>query len=222
MRIFARVTVFVGVIVATSCDITGPTGSPGGRVPIGSVLVWRNSSVVAEARPTFDDHAAYVLGSHVVTAVDKLTGALLWSTPLTYPPDVNTGHQGYGTAIAGGLVIIGDIDVFGLDPQSGAIVWRFAPRTQFSLEREFERLATDGATVYVGGVWGNVYAIDARTGAQRWTSPVLGAADSSTRVFNPVLSGSAVFVSFSDDHGTGARRNHRDRCCVVQRGDWSA
>ena len=102
--------------------------------------------------------------------------------------------------MAAGLVIIGDIDVFGLNPQTGAIVWRFAPRLTFPDEREFERLTTDGASVYCGGIWGNVYAIDAATGVQRWVSHVTSLPDSAVAVFNPVLAKGVLYVSFSDDH----------------------
>ncbi len=157
--------------------------------------------MVSDARPTFDSRAAYFLGNHKVYALDKSSGNLLWTTSLTYPAGVS--GDGYGLTIAAGLIIVGDIDVFGLDPQTGTIRWRFAPRTTYPNERAFERLATDGQTIYVGGVWGNVYAVDAATGSQRWVSHVTTLPDSFVRVFSPVIDNQAVYVSFSDDRATG-------------------
>jgi outer membrane protein assembly factor BamB len=172
----------------------------GNRVLPETLIAWRDSLVSSLARPVFDDSSVYALGTHIAYGVDKSSGRLQWSTPLVYPAPIGTGAlQGFGTAIAAGTVIIGDIDVFGLDPRSGAIRWRFAPRTQYPNEREFQRLATDGKTVYVGGVWGNVYAIDAASGVQQWISHVTALPDSFVRVFDPVVDRGVVFVSFADD-----------------------
>jgi outer membrane protein assembly factor BamB len=145
----------------------------------------------------FDAQAVYALGIHNVEAFDKNTGARLWSTPLTYPGGPPSLY-GYGTAVAAGRVIIGDIDVFGLDPGTGAIVWRFAPRLTYPGERAFQHLATDGVTVYCGGVWGNVDALDAATGAEKWVAHVTTLPDSFVRVFNPIVDKGVVYVAFDD------------------------
>jgi outer membrane protein assembly factor BamB len=142
-----------------------------------------------------DDHALYLLGDHIVYAFDKTTGAPLWTTPLL---DGTSFLQGYGTALAAGLLIIGDIDVFGIDPATGVIRWTFAPRSKYPNERAFQRLTTDGTTVYIGGVWGNVYAVDAATGVEKWVSHVTTLPDSFVRVFNPVVDRGAVYVAFAD------------------------
>ena len=199
----------VAPLVVFACGRDAPLTpeNPPGRILPESLIVWRDSSVNSNARPTFDAHAAYFLGSHKVYALDKTSGAVLWTTVLTYPGEVSVGNGGYGTAIAAGLLIIGDIDVFGLDPLTGAIRWRYAPRTTFPNEREFQRLITDGTSVYVGGVRGNVYAVDAATGTQKWVSHVTTLPDSQIRVFNPVLDERAVYVSFSDDRDTGKNNN---------------
>jgi outer membrane protein assembly factor BamB len=163
-------------------------------------VVWSQSGN-SGVRPVVDDHALYVLGTHIVYAFDKTTGAPLWTTPLN---DGTSFLQGYGTAFAAGLLIIGDIDVFGIDPATGVIRWTFAPRLTYPNERSFLRLTTDGTTVYVGGVWGNVYAVDAATGVEKWISHVTTLPDSFVRVFNPVVDRGAVYVAFADFPPGGA------------------
>jgi outer membrane protein assembly factor BamB len=193
-------TLFTATVLAlTACqrDVVPPCtscGSPG--VPNLSV-VWSDAGSTT-ARPVADDRALYVLGQHAVAAFDKSSGQPLWNTALTVP-DGPTFLQGYGTAIAAGLLIVGDIDLFGIDRATGVIRWRFAPRTTFPNERTFQRLATDGTTIYIGGVWGNVYAVDAATGAPRWTTHVTTLPDSMVRVFSPVVDNGVVFVTFDDD-----------------------
>ena len=184
-----------------ACTRDAPPATSGVTPPVRiqpeTLIVWRDSQVVANTRPAFDARSVYFLGVHMAYGVDKIGGALLWTTPLTYP--FSTGIlQGYGTATAAGRVIIGDVDVFGLDPQSGAIVWRFAPRITFPGERSFQRLTADASTVYCGGVWGNVYAVDAATGAQKWVTHVTTLPDSFIRVFNPVIVNGVVYSAFAD------------------------
>jgi outer membrane protein assembly factor BamB len=204
---FARLAIAAWLISAgaAACTRDTPTTAinpfaPPVRVMAETLVVWRDSLVSTIVRPTFDATSVYFLGKSQVYSVNKTTGALRWTTALTYPDHLGDGIlQGFGTAIAAGLVIIGDIDVFGLDPATGAIRWRFAPRLQYPSERSFQRLATDGKTVFVGGVWGNVYAVDAATGAQRWISHVTALPDSFVRVFSPVLDHGVVFFPFCDD-----------------------
>lgn len=148
----------------------------------------------------FDDASVFVLGMHTVTAVDKSTGQQRWSVSLPVPNAAGS-HLGYGLTLAAGRVVAADIDAFGLDPISGATVWRFSPQQQFPAERVgFDRITTDVTTVYCGGVWGNVYAVDAASGALKWTSHVTTAPDSMARVFSPVLVGSVLYIGFSDDN----------------------
>src|SRR5689334_7661813 len=98
--------------------------------PVAPSLVWSQAGSSA-VRPVVDDQALYRLGDHIVYAFDKTTGAPLWTTPLL---DGTSFLQGYGTALAAGLLIIGDIDVFGIDPATGVIRWTFAPRSKYPNE----------------------------------------------------------------------------------------
>ncbi len=176
-------------------DVAAPcSGCNAPPLPDTPSVVWSrpgNSGV----RPVVDDRALYVLGEHIVYAFDKTTGAPLWTTPLN---DGTSFLQGYGTALAAGLLIIGDIDVYGIDPATGLIRWTFSPRLTYPNERSFQRLTTDGTTVYIGGVWGNVYAVDAATGVQKWVAHVTTLPDSLIRVFNPALDRGTVYVAFAD------------------------
>jgi outer membrane protein assembly factor BamB len=176
-------------------DVVAPcSGCNAPPPPVAPSIVWTQPGF-SGARPVVDDRALYVLGEHVVYAFDKTTGAPLWTTPL---PDGPNERLGYGTALAAGLLIIGDIDVYGIDPATGLIRWTFAPRLTYPNERSFERLTTDGTAVYIGGVWGNVYAVDAATGVQKWVAHVTTLPDSFVRVFNPVVDRGAVYVAFAD------------------------
>lgn len=197
----ARVALILGLLACQRDSATQPcAGCPsGGRILPATLIAWQDTATsLVVARPALDSRAVYFLGRHQVSGVDRTTGAHLWTTTLTYPGGVPT-LNGYGTGTAAGLVIIGDIDLFGLDPATGSIVWRFSPSSTFPNERTFDRLATDASTVYIGGVWGNVYAVDAASGAQRWVAHVTVLPDSNIRVFNPVVTGGVVYVAFTDD-----------------------
>src|SRR5581483_5925061 len=122
---------------------TIPVQGPHPRVNPATLLLWRDSNAANLGRDAVDQNRVYTLSSNVVYAVDKSTGAPLWSTAFTYPPEVNaTLLGGIWVGLAGGLVIVGDVDLFGLDPATGAIVWRFAPRTTLAGERTFQLLVT--------------------------------------------------------------------------------
>lgn len=183
---------------------TPPHDGTGGRILPASLLAWRDSNITVNSRPVFDGTAVYVLAAHTVTAVNKTTGEKLWSTPLTQSPNAPNSF-GYAVALASGHVIAGDVDVFGLDATTGTTLWRFSPESTFPGERAgFDHLTSDGSTVYCGGVWGNVYAVDAATGLARWTTHVTTAPDSTIRVFSPTIDQAVVYVGFGDDKLTSA------------------
>lgn len=79
-----------------------------------SLLVWRDSLANSSARPALDSTAAYFLSlTHRVSAVSKQNGAPIWSVTL---PVSTPNRNGYGVVLAGGRLVVGDIDLFGLDP----------------------------------------------------------------------------------------------------------
>lgn len=173
-------------------DSSAPHVTPDPPLDAAKQLIWRDSLLTSAARPALDDGAAYFLGlDHRVGAVSKEDGSVRWivNLPVSVP-----NRNGYGVNVAGGTVVVGDIDLFGLDPTTGRIVWTFAP----SVGRRpgFQRQTTDGATVYCGSVTGHVYAVDGRTGAERWVARV--APDTDALVFSPVLDDGVVYVGYTD------------------------
>jgi outer membrane protein assembly factor BamB len=114
-----------------------------------------------------------------------------WQTPLTYATDPGE-RQGFGMAIAGGRLVVGDLDVFGIDRKTGAIMWRFSPNIAPREQAGRGRLTSDGTTVFAGSVSGRLYAIDGATGTERWRARV---ADSTLSVNNPILADGVLYVS---------------------------
>lgn len=184
----------LGLGVLLACDSASP-GAPTARPSY--VQVWR-SAASGLSRSALDDCCMYVTDTaHVVSAIRKVDGSIKWRRQLTYPTAPGL-LGGFGLVIAQGRVIVGDIDVFGLDAATGDILWRFAP----PLPRERTgrgHLSTDGTTVYAGGVWGNVYALDPLTGLPRWTTAV---GSDSFLVNDPVCFEDAVYVGLALSSGT--------------------
>jgi outer membrane protein assembly factor BamB len=157
-------------------------------------LVWRDSAFSAVTRPVADESAVYFFDYlHVVTAVEKKSGKVIWRTQLTYPTDPGI-RIGFGMAIAAGKLVVGDLDVFGIDRVDGSIIWRFSPAVLPREQTGRGHLTTDGTVVYAGSVTGRLYAIDGATGVERWRSRV---ADSTLAVNDPVLSDGMIYVSLS-------------------------
>jgi len=108
-----------------------------------------------------------------IAGVDAASGALLWSLPLVTPYDQNAVTP----AIAGDLVIVSGLDqsTFAVRPTRGADgKWTAAKAWD---ARAFPMYMNSpvvvGDTVYglTNRSKGQFFALDARTGATRWTSP---------------------------------------------------
>ncbi len=123
------------------------------------------------AVPVFspDGKTVYALtfrGNASLYAFDIATGALKWkyipeesSTEGYGIPTVNpkTGDIYYGTTVAGQFFAV---------TSEGALKWKFAPTG--SLKAGAPAVKADGTTVYICDDKGNVYALDALSGAQKW------------------------------------------------------
>jgi len=155
------------------------------------LLLWRDTAVKSVTRLTLDQHAVYTLArNHVVSSIDKTSGTTLWQTQLT--PSVPS-RQGAGIMLAAGHLIIGDIDLFALDPATGHQVWKYAPSV--GAWPGWDKQWTDGSIIICGSATGHVYAVDAATGVERWVSHFVD--DTNTNVYSPVVSNGTIFVGFT-------------------------
>lgn len=151
--------------------------------------------VKATAQPVVDASRAYFLESfdeHVVTAVDKANGRVLWRRQLTFidPPDFL--DSGFGLALVNGILVVGDNEMFGLDPGTGSVRWQQSRKPTRGLAR-FSRFSTDGSLVYPA-MDAHVFAFDATSGALRWeTNPTQG---QRAGIFIPQVDRGTVFVGF--------------------------
>ena len=124
------------------------------------------------------DGTVYVQGgSGVVVAIDADTGTTRWSSP---PTGFNIGP--FGVAVADGRVFAdaGSDGILALDANTGAQLWRTRLTTTPTLGVDIQPTVFDGivfaATVpvsidgiYTPGDRGVLYALDATTGAVRWS-----------------------------------------------------
>lgn len=176
--------VLAGMLIG--CDLLDPGGHSSQR----GILVWRNSDVAGAVRVTFDDHSIYTLGLHRVAAISKDSGKTLWQVPL----DVSEpGRNGAGIMLAAGRLIVGDIDLFALDPATGHQLWKFNPSV--GAWPGYSKQWTDGSTIVCGSATGHVYAVDVNTGSERWVSHIVD--DTNTNVYSPVVADGVIYVGYT-------------------------
>ena len=183
----------VGALGACN-DLSAPAGGGGGLPDPVTLRLWRNSNARAYSRPLVVGQAVFFLtaGEHDVTAVNKTTGALLWKTHLVLP---DPAFGGFGLAFGGGRLLVGDSELFGLDPVTGAVVWQYVPSS--GKHPGYRSLTSDGTIAYCGsGSGGYMYAVDGATGTERWKAKI--SPDTNVGVFNPVLDRGVVYAGFSD------------------------
>lgn len=173
------------VLAATAC--TEPGGPPEAR---GRVL-WRVPGEGFWPAPTFDDATVYFIGrNHDLVAVDKHAGTVRWQQLIT--SETRTTDIGAEAVVAGNVVAVADLDVFGFDRATGARLWAFRP--QYS-RAGWVGIATDGQTVFAGFDLNRAYAIDAATGGQRWVTVVTP--DSNAWIKGPVVKDNVVYYCIS-------------------------
>jgi polyvinyl alcohol dehydrogenase (cytochrome) len=133
------------------------------------------------------------------------------------------GGSAYGQpAVAGGRIFVGSDNgfVYAIDAKSGCVYWSFQAqagvRTAVSVGA-LGKTSTTAATrfaAYFGDLKGNVYAVDAESGALVWTKHT--DAHPLARVTGaPVLSGGRLFVPVASlEEGAGS--NPKYECCTFR------
>ena len=156
-------------------------------------VVWANATLPSaplSSSPAVDNGRVFFgLDDGSVTALNETTGKAMWRVvPGGAVPVRNA------LAIAYGRVYIGTATrFFALDEKTGATDWSFNTGNSNSTSA-----AVSNGIVYFGTGKGNVYAINATTGVQKWVNATAtGAAVSSS----PALSlGSNMILVGSNDH----------------------
>ena len=176
----------LGVVLLFSCHTS--TDSP-------NILpqAWEVSLTNAWGGIAVDDRRYYVGTSDhgELLAIDRAAHKIVWRSL--------TARGGYRTPEANvvlGLstVVIGDGLLFAYDKTTGAFRWTYRPAVGNT--PGLYGLASDGTTVYAGSLSGDLYAVDAETGAERWRAHVSPVSSASVGAFSPVLSGQLVLIGY--------------------------
>src|SRR5713226_2424466 len=154
-------------------------------------VVWANatlpSSSVSSSPAVDNGRVFFGLDDGSVTALNETTGKAIWRV---VPGGAVTIRN--ALAIAYGRIYIGTATrFFALDEMTGATDWSFNTGNSNSTSA-----VVSNGVVYFGTGKGNIYAVNATTGAQKWVATT-GAAVSSS----PALSlGSNMVLVGSNDH----------------------
>lgn len=179
--------------VDADCGLTGPYGGMAAPPHAGTLIysghealdagtgavTWSSSLPLAiEAASGTQVYGVATTDATTIYALDARTGALRWQQQVAQP-------LGMAPIVAGGMLYVGEAQPVGgtatfysLDTTSGQIRWHETLAT--------EAAAVGNGLVYVSAAQG-LLALDAATGATRWSFPV--GSDSA-----PLFSGSVVYV----------------------------
>lgn len=143
--------------------------------------------------PAFDGTTVFFIEQdHSVAALDAATGQPRWRS--------TTGTIGAppgwaGCQPAGELVACGDSGIVAFRRADGALAWRFDVAHE---QPGLYRFQVNNGVIFAGSFGhGTVYAIDAGTGAARWTAPVLAADPSNVNIPKLATDGDIVVGIFS-------------------------
>jgi outer membrane protein assembly factor BamB len=156
----------------------------GAGVPVLHAVRWKfKTGAAILATPVVSGSTVYVGSSdHNFYALDKRSGQLRWKF-------ATHGRVSSSPAVAAGRVYFGSYDgtFYALDAANGAVLWKFATQGEHRFSARHLHGADPAAevmpdpfdcflsspavadgSVYFGSGDGNVYALDANTGAVRW------------------------------------------------------
>jgi outer membrane protein assembly factor BamB len=180
--------------VATGCELfEGALGLRSTDKNATDRIVWTVSGRTNNGIPWYDDSTAYFLGMyHDVTAVRKRDGSVVWETSLPVERDHTVGYNGF---VAQGRVLIGDQDLFALDPTDGHVLWRFATTDGVDIGRHI--LGGENGLAYTCSSNAYIFAVDIVTGQERWRTRLLDGGTMVGTYLGGTLDGT-LYVSFSD------------------------
>ena len=174
--------------------------------------------VAAEGRgsPVVDADSVYFLSKHhTVYAISRRSGRVRWARSTGEPGETTAGST---IALAGPLIVAGDYAVVAFDRLDGTIRWRFEPDDGYA-PGLYLGTVIDGVA-FAGSPAGRLYAVDASSGDERWSAPVV--LDGRTTVLAPAADArivAATFTTFSAPNTGGLavfdRSSGRERWRVM-------
>ncbi len=161
--------------------------------PTAPTALWR---VEGEGRgvPAVDEQTAYFLGKrHDVIAISRDTGKVRWRARTGEPGESTVGDA---VVVTNGVVVVGDYNLMAFNAEDGGLRWRFLPDDGYAAGVFLGGVA-DGI-VFTGSPAGRVYALDAASGALRWSTAISDRSE--TTVYEPIVSGQQLFAGFTNFH----------------------
>jgi outer membrane protein assembly factor BamB len=182
------------VAAAISCAHELPTDSQYGQP---AIVVWRTPGSAA-GRVSQDSALAFFPGDHnELIAVNKATGRIAWRSPTNEAYD---GTLGFGTTVAGPLVIMVDVYLYAFDRANGNLRWVFEGEPGVNLANS--NPTANDSVVFTGSGGGIVWALNALTGRVVWRRPA--PVPYPVLAVHPVVSGDLLFVGYTEP-GAGDR-----------------
>jgi outer membrane protein assembly factor BamB len=147
------------------------------RASDGKVLWQFNSPGAIKASPSFHRGRVFVADyQSAMFCLDAKSGKLLWRTNTSRVPPFGRGGFYSSPAVAFGRVYAARDDgtVFAFDEKSGKVDWTFATRNFVYGSPAVAEVPGTPPSVYIGSYDEHFYALDARSGKQRWRYDVGG------------------------------------------------
>ena len=148
------------------------------RASDGKILWQFNSPGAIKASPSYHAGRVYVAdyeGS--MYSLDATTGKPVWRTNTTKVPPFGEGGFYSSPAVAFGRVYAARDDgtVFAFDLDTGRVSWSFPTHNFIYGSPALAKVPGTPPSVYIGSYDEHLYALDARSGRQRWRYDVGGA-----------------------------------------------
>ncbi len=172
------------------------------RASDGKVLWQYNSPGAIKASPSFHDGRVYVADYEgAMFSLDADTGRVVWRTNTTKVKPFGEGGFYSSPAIAFGHAYAARDDgtVFAFDLRDGSVAWTFPTNNFVYGSPAVAQVPGTPPSVYIGSYDEHFYALDARSGKQRWRFHVGGAVPGTATVI-----GHTVYTtSFKTDRTYG-------------------